>query len=165
MFLSHALHQLLRRIGFDYARFNIATSNAARLQRLLRTYAVDLVLDVGANQGQFGRELRDLGYRGRIVSFEPLAVAYAALKQRAQADGKWETFPYALGAEPRTTTLHIAGNQESSSMLEILPTHVRLAPSSRSVGEQQVEVRALDELFDTLRQDARNVLLKLDTQG
>lgn len=165
MILSHALHQTLRAFGFDYLRFNVGHHALARRQQLLQTYRVDLVLDVGANVGQFGGELRDLGYRGRIISFEPLASAYAALTRVAQADGAWQTLPIALGAAERTTTLHISGNSYSSSLLEMLPTHLELAPASIGVGEQTAQVQTLDALFENLRGEAGQVWLKIDTQG
>lgn len=43
------------------------------LRSMLRLHQIDLVLDVGANRGQFARLVRRLGYAGEIVSFEPLS--------------------------------------------------------------------------------------------
>lgn len=44
---------------------------------MLGRLAVDLVLDVGANEGQFAKSLRaDMRYAGPIVSFEPAGPAY-----------------------------------------------------------------------------------------
>lgn len=38
---------------------------------LLERYQIETVLDVGANEGQFGAALRHSGYHGRLISFEP----------------------------------------------------------------------------------------------
>ena len=39
----------------------------------LRAFDIDLVIDIGANEGQFANVLRAGGYLGRIVFFEPLS--------------------------------------------------------------------------------------------
>ncbi|MCB9304736.1 MAG: FkbM family methyltransferase [Lewinellaceae bacterium] len=41
-----------------------------------------MLLDIGANTGQDAKEMRVLGYRQKIVSFEPLKAAFAALEIR-----------------------------------------------------------------------------------
>lgn len=63
------------------------TSYKQRQAALIRDRKIDLVLDVGANRGQFATALRDeLGYRGRIVSFEPLKDVFPLLQQAAAQD-------------------------------------------------------------------------------
>ena len=72
MTLSHWIVSKMRRVGVDIRRFEPGVSEAARLKKLFDTYRVDLVVDVGANIGNYGIELRDCGYNGRIISFEPI---------------------------------------------------------------------------------------------
>jgi FkbM family methyltransferase len=164
----HLIRRQLRRLGYDLHRFNPERSPLARRKRLLQHYGIAAVLDVGANVGQFARELRDdVGYTGEIVSFEPLAAAFASLQAARRGDPSWRALHCALGAEPGTWTIHVAANSESSSLLEMLPAHRAAAPYSGTVGEERVEVRTLDGVLDGLFPDsfAGEIYLKIDTQG
>ena len=76
-----------------------------------------VVLDVGANAGQYGRELRTLGYRGRIVSFEPQPGPFAALEAASTADPAWTAVLLALGAEAGTAQMNVSALDVSSSTL------------------------------------------------
>jgi len=159
------LHQRLRRQGFELARYPAVTDCLRRRARLLRHHQVDLVIDVGANCGQYGAMLRRLGYGGRMVSFEPLHDAFQRLQRAAATDPLWETRPLACGAVVGPATLHVAGNSESSSLLAMLPAHVAAEPRSACVGEQSVTVTTLDAVFPGLHRGERQVWLKIDTQG
>lgn len=168
MNLRHTIRQVLWRLGYDVHRFSPAASALARRKKLLQTYAIAAVLDVGANTGQFAKELRDdLGYDGDIFSFEPLSSAYAELDAARRGDPRWRAFNFALGAEPGFRTIHIAANSISSSMLDILPSHCNAAPDSRYLGQERVEVRTLDEMLHDLfpATSAGEIFLKIDTQG
>ena len=52
--------------------------------KLLQHKKIDLILDVGANIGQYAQSLISLGYEGNIVSFEPLKGAYEMLVQKTK---------------------------------------------------------------------------------
>ena len=65
--LKKIVKKLSRSLGIDLKRYNIQTSEAAKMQRLLAYHNIDLVFDVGANIGQYAKLLRELGYSGRIV--------------------------------------------------------------------------------------------------
>lgn len=132
---------------------------------LLAHHGIDVVFDVGANEGHFARELRESGYRGRIVSFEPLSSAYAVLERAAARDALWLTEKAALGDASRDDELMISGNGESSSLLNMLPRHEQAAPSSAYVGTETVHVTTLDSRFQQYVAPNDTVLLKIDAQG
>lgn len=157
MSIKQIIQGLLRNRGLDVVRFT--------RKRLLKTYAVDVVLDVGANTGQFGKQLRSIGYRGRIISFEPLSSAYEDLLKAANADGSWDAMNYALGDADCTAHINIAGNSYSSSILKMLPSHLESARDSRYQGTEEIEIKMLDSIFDSLCSPQNSVLLKIDTQG
>jgi FkbM family methyltransferase len=132
----------------------------------MESFHTDVVLDVGANAGQYGRSLRsDLGFAGRICSFEPMSGPFRKLQSRTAEDPNWEAFNFALGDFEGTATINIAANSESSSMLEMLPAHADAAPESTFVGVEDVEVRTLDAIFQDVCRPGEGVFLKIDTQG
>jgi FkbM family methyltransferase len=124
------------------------------------------VLDVGANAGRYGQELRQAGYRGRIVSFEPLREPFDVLRSRVDADPLWDALPYALGDHEGVATLNVAANAgESSSILPMLDAHVNAYPAASYVGTQEAEMRTVDSVVDELGLGSRKVFLKADVQG
>lgn len=137
----------------------------ARVPPALR-FGCDLVLDVGANTGQYAARLRELGYGGKILSFEPLPDAHAQLLARAAADPLWEVHPRcALGAAAGTGALNVAGNSVSSSLLPMLDLHAAAAPRSIYIGQVETPVTTLDALLESSAGLARRLYLKIDTQG
>ncbi len=165
MNLLETIQSWTRRFGWDLVPYNAAQHSLPRRRRLMEHHGIDTVLDIGANAGQFGRELRKLGYRGRIVSFEPLTDAFKKLQTAAHGDECWRVLNVALGDAPGKQKIHLAGNSESSSLLEMLPLHLDAAPYSRYAGEETVRVETLDALFDDVCKGARNIYMKIDTQG
>jgi len=160
------IRKLLRRAGFEVYRASIQTSSGAQLARIIERTGIDLVLDVGGNTGQYATALRERGYRGRIVSFEPLSSAHARLVASAQGDDGRQVAPrMALGDSEGEVSIRIAGNSLSSSVLDMLPEHERAAPGSAFVGSETVPLRRLDRVAPAYLEGAKAVLLKIDTQG
>jgi len=157
---KHAAAMFLRERGFTVRR------DADHLFRALRSLDIVTVIDVGANTGQFGSDLRAHGYTGDILSFEPGSDAFAALSARVASDRRWSATRAALGRTSGTLELHIAANSVSSSLLSMTDTHLDIAPESHYVATESVAVHALDEvLAERSDLDLTRTLLKVDTQG
>jgi FkbM family methyltransferase len=155
-----------RSTGYDISKFMLENSLADRKRKLLQHYAIDRVLDVGANIGQYALELRtDLAYEGPIVSFEPMRSAFEALQMAARSDRKWDVRNYGIGAHDQVMTLNVAGNSASSSILPMLAKHADAAPQSKYIGTEDVTVRRLDSVIDEVGGGSRNMFLKVDVQG
>lgn len=132
----------------------------------LMALGIDVLLDVGANIGQSARKARNEGYRGRIVSFEPLPDAHARLTTEASGDPLWTVHDRcAVGAEAGVVEINISQNSFSSSILPMLGTHADAAPQSVYVGVAKTDVIALDSVFGTYVKPGDKVFLKIDTQG
>jgi FkbM family methyltransferase len=133
---------------------------------MLEEHNVDLVLDVGANVGQFAQSMRSSGYRGRLVSFEPLSSAHAQLLRNSHRDQCWQIAPRAaLGDHEDEIDIRIAGNSVSSSVLAVLTSHENAAPESRFVGNERVRLTQLDSIVGEYLQADSVPFLKIDVQG
>jgi FkbM family methyltransferase len=139
----------------------------AHLRHLLRLHRIDLVLDVGANRGQFARLLRRLGFGGRIVSFEPQSALQAPLRSEAARDPDWIILPCALGAAAGTLGLQVF-RQDTFSSLHPINALGRQRFPDLVVEEKResVSIRTLDAVWPEIAGATnRRVLLKSDTQG
>jgi FkbM family methyltransferase len=153
-----------RAAGLRVTRVTPRDLDLRRVQ-LCRAEGVGVVLDVGANAGWWARDLRRAGYQGRIVSFEPLSQAYGELEQAASADPLWFTHRLACAHAPGVTTINVAGNSWSSSLLPMSDEHRAAAPESGYVGMEQVRAVTLDEFCAGRLSEGESVYLKLDVQG
>jgi FkbM family methyltransferase len=126
---------------------------------------IDLVLDVGANSGQYAQGIRDHGWTGPLVSFEPLGSAYAALEERSSADPDWTARRLALTDSAGEIELQVAGNSASSSLLPMARLHSEAAPHSAVIGTESVPAARLDDVIDEIALGRRRIWLKLDVQG
>lgn len=166
MTIAHRIRKLALKFGVELNRYHPAQSQDARMSRLLAHHGIDLVLDVGANTGGYGKSLREIGYRGDILSFEPLEQAHAELTQAAASDARWHIAPrMAVGSEDGEIVINVAGNSVSSSVLPMHDAHAQAAPLSRYVGSQRVPLSRLDSVSHPALALGRMTLLKIDTQG
>lgn len=166
--MRHHVRRLLHRSGWEVRRLENTTSEYQAVKDLLRISGADIVLDVGANLGQFAELVFDTGFRGRVVSFEAIPAVHAGLSERARkrSGGSWSVAPCAaLGSRRAEATINLAGNSVSSSLLPMRSEHVAAQPQSAYVGRTVVQVERLDELAPGLIPAAGRLLLKVDTQG
>jgi FkbM family methyltransferase len=165
--MKSAIKRLLRKFGYDIRRHHEMSSETARFATMLAHHRINLVLDVGANVGQFAINLRtNFGYRGRIVSFEALQAPHAAVSKSSQKDPLWEVAPQAaIGALDGEIEINVSGNSVSSSILPMLDSHAQAAPDSRYRGVEKVPLRRLDTLAMQYIKEGSRIFLKVDTQG
>jgi len=131
------------------------------LKQLIELLEINCVLDVGANNGQFATELRGIGFKGLLVSFEPLQREFVRLQEAFSRDPLWRGFCVALGDKNGPAKINVIPHLTvMSSMLE---TRSRWG----DVETEDVEVKRLDDIFGSIVSElvSPRVLLKMDTQG
>lgn len=145
MILINKANIFLNRIGAELRRYPAGDLN--RRMKMLRFHDIDLVIDVGANKGEYGMELIKLGYNGEIVSFEPIGQLYQILIKEAQKYKTWKVFNTALGDFDGEYEINVAGNLNSSSLLEMLPAHENRAPESKYCRKEKIMVNRIDTIL------------------
>lgn len=132
--------------------------------QVMHNRGVDVVLDIGANDGDFGREIRDEGYRGRIVSFEPNPQAFARLSRAIAHDPLWEAHQLGVGDVPGQLTLSVS-NEDVFSSFKPINAFGALTSEAQEAASVQVEVVRLDAFLERHPDLVARTYLKIDTQG
>lgn len=159
---QHLLKRALGRLGLDLRRLK---NNPAHTLLGLRDRPIGTILDVGANTGQFARQMLGVFPAATIVSFEPLPTAFAELqRQAAQHTPRWQAVNVALGDSTGHAEMFFHVDHSASSSL--LPGTEALAPLVSHVDRVRVPLTTLDRwMADSRPAIAGEMLLKLDVQG
>jgi len=139
----------------------------AQLRSIIEKFDINVVIDVGANEGQFTQRLRSF-YLGEILSFEPVTFSFEKLAKAASTDPNWHVYKLALGSQEATQTLNVSDATIFSSLFKTNDYCIRRfgEPAQRK-REEVVSVRRLDELLEGIAPDIekKRIFLKMDTQG
>lgn len=161
------LRNVGRKCGFEVRRNSLRSRDDLRLLHFLKSFGVSLVLDVGANRGQFAESLFRGGYTGNIVSFEALPNAHDALKHAAATrSSSWIVAPcLALSDQPGILDFHVTRADTASSLF--LPAGALTSVYSPAHLETVIRVQAvrLDDVVAEMGLVLQGGFLKLDVQG
>ncbi len=150
-------------------RFEMAVSEFLGREHaawLLRQVGADVVLDVGANKGQYATSLRRNGFTGRIVSFEPIPQLVERLRGLAADDPDWTVVDCALGDDDGTAEINMSPGP-LSSLLPASDFGRGWADNLKETTVQEIRIRRLADVWDEAMAglDAPRPFLKMDTQG
>ncbi len=132
---------------------------------LLADLDIDCLVDLGANAGQFATLMRRAGYRGRILSVEPVSDAFERLSANAAADPRWDVVRAAAGSAEGTEVVHVSANSVSSSLLPMRDRHLELSTRSGYTRDEEVRVTTVATLVAEHGIDLRRTMVKADVQG
>jgi FkbM family methyltransferase len=158
------LNELLRKTTGYAVRRNRVTFDEFKF-KLLESMEIDLVVDGGANEGQWGQ--RFLASKSvanlSLLSCEPASEAFKALVITSSRHPNWKVRQVALGSQPSIMPLQVAGNQGLSSSLLKPKEHLKHYESVLFKSDELVEVIRLSDLEEVHL--ASSIFLKLDVQG
>lgn len=163
-------YKLANALGYDLIRSKRNNWIYERsLSKILDTYKVDTVLDVGANCGQFAEGLRKYGFKGQIVSFEPVSACYKIVSEKAAKDSKWKAVQMALGNARESKNINVPKSTVFSSFLKTTDYSLDRF-SDHKLDDYYQEMIQIDTLDQYAKEHLPNLansrtFLKIDTQG
>lgn len=156
--LLNKLNRFLNKFGYEINP-KYTTANFFEID------SIDLVLDIGANKGQFVEKLRNQ-YRQKIISFEPLTSAHNYISQISRNDKNWIIYDrVAVGDIDEYININISEHSACSSVMTMLKTHSDNKTNSEFIGSEPVQCIRLSTIWNELVGDAKAIFIKVDVQG
>lgn len=161
----------LRKLGliarnFRHLRALVQQSVAAGVEHepILRQADFRMIVDIGANRGQFALAARQWAPRARVISFEPLPGPALVFSSVFAGDDRVVLHESAIGPLPERREMHISARDDSSSLLPISRLQSQIFPGTAEISTIEVSVAPLEAFMrpDDVRAPA---MLKLDVQG
>lgn len=169
--MKKLINNFLNLFGYKISNLDFIYDSNLNLINTIKQKKINTVIDVGANEGQFATKIINNGFKGNIISFEPLSSAHTKLLNIVKGFKNHNKVNWiaekrvAIGNKNKKTIINISGNSESSSILKILPKHTSLKPTSITVGKEDVMMKKMDNYLDLVSKHNGPYLLKIDTQG
>lgn len=161
------LSKLVKPLGYEVIRARNSHNEKTALSAAFNLTQPDLVIDVGANNGQFYQLCRDAGYQGEIWCLEPSPVQFSNLKRLQKTDQLVKSFNLGVSSKEDTLILNVSGKiGDMSSFLEQNELYQDRFKSGATTDRVEVKVVTLEQLISNEKPDFRGrIFLKTDTQG
>lgn len=160
--------QITQRLGLVVSRYPPPGSFRRHLRDYLSQMKINVVLDVGASIGNYARELREIGYRGKIISFEPVSTSYEQLHETMHTDPLWSGAPFGLSDENREALINTYSKENFNSLLILHEDAEQAYSLDRELRSQTpIQLKRLDAILPQLIAEIQSprIFLKIDTQG
>jgi FkbM family methyltransferase len=164
-FIKKFIKKTFNLIGFDIVRYS---QNLAHSLLGLKNLPIKTIIDVGANEGQFAKEILKIFPEAHLYCFEPLTEPFKKLNHWAEKQNKKvRVFNFALGdQEGAFEIFNHLHHSPSSSLLKTTGVCERYYPFTKEQVSAQVKVTTLDNWIDSLSAPlSHDILVKLDVQG
>lgn len=160
------IRKITRLLGYELIKTKHHPTLQSHLANFFHDLNIDLVLDVGANNGQFANTLRSIGYSGRIISFEPVSTCFEKLCLLSKNDPLWSVMHLALGDKKEKKTINVFNSTDFSSLLDPNSFGKNTFEQMRTSKKEIIPVDTIDNILSELKlENITNIFLKMDTQG
>ncbi|MEM8523584.1 MAG: FkbM family methyltransferase [Bacteroidota bacterium] len=161
------LNQIIAQSGYRLVRVKeVDDIYLAWLQQLQNSNNIDIVFDIGANEGQTIKHFRKLLPSSFIYAFEPSKSAFERLQANVTSDQNCYLFPIALGEHDGSSKLYENSSDVTNSLLPVSNKITDYTPAQMCtpIGDSEVQVSRIDS-FCKENKIKKIDLLKIDAQG
>lgn len=158
--------ELASLLGYNLERRSRQLTLQAHLASVIEARGIDCIIDVGANRGSYGRMLRSIGYRGTIVSLEPLSGPFRELSAHASRDRGWRVHQVALSDSNGAARILGHARSDLSSLLRMNELGRQIFGDQDPARAEEIRLQRADALWPSaIEAEGSAYLLKSDTQG
>jgi len=154
------LRKVIQKTGFDFHRHKPMPNKLS----YFKTFNFQTILDIGANVGQFAKEIRGRIPNTQIYSFEPIKECFEKLEQNMKSDSNFRAYNFALGDKSEDVEMHKSAYSPSSSILKMSETHKNLFPHTKEHTTEKIKIKRLDDIAKDLNLE-KEIMIKADVQG
>lgn len=156
--------------GYQIKSDRWSYSSDKNLIKSIKANKIKTIIDIGANEGQFAMRMINLGFKGSIMSFEPMKIQYENLienikKNKIKSVNWLAEKRCALGSKNEKKKIYISGKNQSSSLMKLSKKYLNISPESAVVNQEEVEIEVLDNFKEKISHYNKQYLLKIDVQG
>jgi FkbM family methyltransferase len=168
MNIRQTIKSLLEKIAINFPVYRPLFARQCQTRDLLREMEIGVVIDAGAYIGSYAQELRSWGFKGKILSFEPVPGSYARLCQAMHGDPDWSGLQYGLSDSTRKAVINTYPANDFNSLLPLKDESMAAYEFGGSKStDVEIQLRRLDEVLPAplAGNESARVFLKMDTQG
>jgi FkbM family methyltransferase len=151
--------------GLKLVRNDIKNSEELLIKKILDQRNTTVVLDVGANEGQYAEQLIDLGFKGKIFSFEPIRSVFDKLNAKAKQISQWEAINLGIGEKETELMINVTENLVSSSLYNVATSSLEAEPKTKITHQEKITLTTVDAFLSAKNFQNEKIWLKLDIQG
>ena len=165
-FIKNIIRTAFKKKGYNLrlSKVNAGNNEEVLMKQLFDKHNIGLILDIGANHGQYVDSIRKMGYTNKFICFEPVKDAFNDLHFKFESDDKVKAHNCAVGDKNKKITINVSKCDMCSSILDIAKITTDVVADAKYIGAEECNERTLDSFYDEFREQG-NLSLKIDTQG
>ena len=164
--ITKIIKLILNKYGFKIVHNDIKDFNFI-IEKILKTYDIQMIFDIGSNIGQFSKKILNLNYKNKIVLIEPVYDTFLALKNNFKNKNNLEFLNVGIGTKTSNLTIYKSLRGENkgdmNSLLKISKIGTNLVKNAVITSEEEVKIIDVNEFLKNY--DLKKTLFKIDIEG